>query len=64
MNEEELNRLRLASLYYCDKLLNDIKVDQEDINQFFGGEIYKAYNDATEKVLNKAKNIRAKIRNL
>ena len=64
MNESELERLRASSLHYCNKLLNDIGSEQENIEYFFGGEMCKAYVDATDKVLNKTRKVRTKIRNL
>ena len=62
--EEELEKYRAASLYYCSRLLNDIKRSQEDIGLFFGGDLYKAYDDATDKALSKASSVRTKLRNL
>lgn len=62
--EEELEKYRNASLYYCNKLLNDIKRTQEDIGLFFGGDLYKAYDAATDKALSKAIQVRTKLRNL
>ena len=64
MDEAELHRCKNMSLHYADKLFNEIRRDQEDIGDFFGGELLKAYDSATDQVLNKAKNVRTKIRNL
>ena len=62
--EEEVEKYRNASLYYCNKLLNEIQRNQEDIDLFFGGDLYKAYHTATEQAVDKANQVRMKIRNL
>lgn len=54
----------LTSLNLCDKLINELKNNKEDADSFFGGEVHKAYIKATDMALDKAKNIRAKLRRL
>lgn len=64
MDEAERQRFKIISLQHCDRLFNEIKRDQDDIHEFFGGELYKSYVAATDKALTKARNIRMKVRNL
>lgn len=62
--QEELEQHRANSLALCEKLLNDLKRNQDDADSFLGGDIYKAYVSATEKAIEKARKSRNKIRNL
>ncbi|MBE6957139.1 MAG: hypothetical protein E7450_06770 [Ruminococcaceae bacterium] len=62
--EEELAQRRRISVTYCNKLLNEVKRDQEDVGEFFGGELYRTYLTAIDQVEEKIKKIRTKIRNL
>ena len=64
MDEEELRRSRSASLRYCEKLLNELRSELDDIDLFFGGDLHRAYVDVTDEVIAKASNVRKKIRNL
>ena len=64
MDEAELQRYKMESLHYCNQLLDEINNDIGDINLFFGGELKKTYSSAVEKVFNKTKDVRTKIRNL
>ena len=48
----------------CNRLLNMLNEDRDDIDSFFGGEINKEYTYATEKAISKVNRIRMKIRNL
>ena len=62
--DEQLEQYRSQSLALCEKLIADLKRNQDDSAEFFGGEIQKTYVEATEKAINKAKKTRSKIRNL
>ena len=62
--DEGAEQYRRVSLSYCDKLLAEVKQNQEDAELFFGGDLYKAYADATEQAEKKIKKIRTRIRNL
>ena len=62
--EAEAEKYRVISLEDCQRLLYEVRRDQEDAALFFGGEIYKTYVAATDKVINKAEKIRTQIRNL
>lgn len=52
------------SLYHCARLLSELENNKYDAERFFGGDMHNAYLKATDKAINKARNIRAKIRNL
>ena len=62
--QEELDQHKLDSLLLCDRLLVLLKENQEDACLFFAGEVYQAYNAATDKARNKMRKIKSKIRNL
>ena len=62
--QEELEQCRLESLSLCDRLLVALEENQEDAHLFFAGEVYQAYDSATDKAKNKVKKIRNKLRNL
>ena len=62
--DEELERLRLLSLSYCERLMNQLKRNKEEADSFLGGDIYTAYVKATDEAYNKARKTRNKIRNL
>ena len=64
MEAEDMRKYRASSLQYCEKLLNEVKRDRDDVDMFFGGELYDAYVNAVDEVLNKTIKIRTKIRNL
>lgn len=62
--EQELRRLRDQSLYYCNRLLNELNENKEEAATFFGGDICRAYVKATEAAINKAKRTKGKIQNI
>lgn len=62
--QNELEQCRLDSLLLCDRLLAALEENREDAHLFFGGEVYQAYDAATDKAKNKVQRIRSKIRNL
>lgn len=62
--QHELEQCRLDSLSLCDRLLAALEENREDAHSFFAGELYQAYDAATDKAKNKVKKIRSKIRNL
>ena len=62
--EEEREKYKLQSLELCDALLSEFSRNKEDSMQFFSGEIYRAYIDATDTVINKTRKIRNKLRDL
>lgn len=62
--EEELEKYRAYSLSLCEKLIYSLKRNQNDAASFFGGDIYRAYQTATEEAIEKAQKCRNKIRNL
>lgn len=62
--QEELERCRSGSLALCDRLLTALEKNQEDAHSFFAGEVYQAYDDATDKAKNKVHKIRNKLRSL
>lgn len=62
--QHELEQCRLECLSLCDRLLVALEENQEDAHSFFGGELYQAYDAATDKAKNKVKKIRNKIKNL
>lgn len=62
--QEELEQYRSDSLLLCDRLLTVLEENREDACSFFGGEVQRAYEAATDKAKNKVRIIRNKIRNL
>ena len=62
--QEELEQYKLDSLWLCDRLLVALEENMEDAHSFFAGEVYQAYDAATDKAKNKIQEIRSKIRNL
>lgn len=62
--QEEMERYRLDSVLLCDRLLTSLEENREDARLFFGGEVYQAYDAATDLAESKIKRIRNKIRNL
>ncbi len=62
--DEEREKYRAYSLSQCDKQIRDLTRNQSDADRFFGGEVYKAYVNATEKAIDRVRKIRNKIRNL
>lgn len=64
MDELQLQRLKSSSISHCNKLINDVRKDHEDIHTFFSGELCKIYKNATEQAMEKAQSVRSKLRNL
>lgn len=62
--ELELRRLQEQSLYFCSRLMKCLNENQNDAASFFGGDVCKAYVEATEAAANKVNKTRNKIRNL
>lgn len=62
--EEELEKQRQYSVYLCDRLLNELNKNKDAADSFLGGDIYRAYVDATEAAMNKVKKTKRKIQNL
>ena len=62
--QEELEQYRSDSLLLCNRLLAMLEENRDDAHSFFAGEVYQAYDAATEKAKNKAMNIANKLRNL
>jgi len=62
--QNELEQCRLDSLVLCDRLLAVLEENREDAHSFFGGEVYQAYDAATDKAQNKVREIRSKVKQL
>ena len=62
--EFQLRRLQEQSLHLCNRLINSLNENKDDADSFFGGDVYKAYVEATELAINKANKAKNKIRNL
>ena len=62
--DEQVQRYKADSLMLCNRLLNMLNEDRDDIDSFLGGENNKKYNYDTEKAIRKVKRTRVKIRNL
>ncbi len=62
--DEEIYKLKMRSLYLCDRLQSDLARFKDDTHSFFGDEIYRAYIKATDQAQEKARHIRTKIRNI
>ena len=61
---EELEQCKSESLALCDRLLAALEDNRDAARSFFAGELYQAYDAATDKAENQVKKIRSKIRNL
>ena len=61
---KDLEQCRTDSVSLCDRLLTALEENREDARLFFGGEVYRAYETATERAKNKVKKIKSEIRNL
>lgn len=62
--EDKMEELRAHSVYLCNRLVNEFEKNGDDADLFFGGEMHKAYIKANDKAIEKAKNIRTRIKNL
>ena len=62
--EEQLEQQRQQCLYLCEKLIKELTKNKEDAEAFVGGDIYRAYVEATESAIRYAKRVRTKIRNI
>ena len=61
--DDKIAMYKANSISLCNKLLRELESNKDDTDLFFGGEICKAYINATDKAINKTRNIRNKIRN-
>ena len=61
---EEFERQRNECLVLCQRIIADLREFTADSDRFFGGEIRKAYIEATEQAIDKAYTIRSKLRSL
>lgn len=61
--EIEMAKYKARSLSLCEKLLHELRENRDDADLFFGGDIHKAYVNATDTAVNEVINIRARIRN-
>lgn len=61
---EEFERQRNECLVLCQRIVADLHGFMFDSDRFFGGEIRKAYLEATEQAIDKAYAIRSKLRSL
>lgn len=61
---DEFERQREECLELCQRIIADLHGFTADSDRFFGGEIRKAYVEATEQAAHKARTIRSKLRNL
>lgn len=62
--DDKINAYKTNSIYYCNKLLCSLEEDKDDADSFFGGEMHKAYIEATDKAISKTRKIQNKIRNI
>lgn len=61
---EELEKYKTNCLELCRRLLGKLDENEEEAASFFGGDIYKAYLQATDEAKNKTRSIQGKIRNI
>ena len=67
---EDMERQRLLAQYkansqtLCNRMINDLTLNKDEAEAFFGGEIYRAYVKATEAALQEANAIKRKINRL
>lgn len=62
--EEQREKYKQQSLMLCDRLLSELSRNKNEASRFLGGEIYRAYIDATDSAINKARRTRNKLRNI
>lgn len=61
---DDLERYKEYCLVLCNRLNNDLERNKDEADEFFGGDIYRAYFKATDEAINKVNKIRNKIRRL
>ncbi len=61
--DDKIAIYKANSLSNCNKLLRELESNKDDADSFFGGEMYKAYIEVTDKVISKTRKIQNKIRN-
>lgn len=61
---DELEQCQSEALALCNKLISELKRNQEEAGTFFGGEIHKAYVTSTEKAINSTQNIKNRLKKL
>ncbi|MBQ6825013.1 MAG: hypothetical protein IJP27_10190 [Clostridia bacterium] len=62
--DEKTAALHLTSLTLCDKLINELRSCEEEAHTFFGGELCRVYENATEQAIDKTQSIRRKLQTL
>lgn len=62
--DDKIIKHKTKSITLCNKLLRELEMNKDDVDSFFGGEMYKAYIDVNDKAMDKVKTIRAKVRNI
>lgn len=62
--EQEVEQYRDICMALCNKLMVALEENQEAANRFCNGEINKAYISVNDKVIEKVRRIRTKIKNL
>lgn len=62
--DDKIKTYKNNSLYHCDRILSELAMNKDETDLFFGGEMRKAYIEATDKAISKTRKIRNKIRNI
>lgn len=62
--EQEVEQYRDVCMALCNKLMVALEENQEAANRFCNGEINKAYISVNDKVVEKVRQIRTKIKKL
>ena len=62
--DERQEQLRQECVYLCDRLLQELNRNKEDVRSFLGGDMARAYEKTTEAAINKTRRTKNKIRNL
>lgn len=62
--DEKLEQCLTDSLALCDRLLISLNKNREDAYSFFAGELYRAYDAATDQAEQKVRKIKNRIKNL
>ena len=62
--EEEKQKYKDYSLSLAQRLLSELDLNKDTADEFFGGEIYRAYAKATEAAMGEVRRVKNKIQNL
>lgn len=62
--KENKNTYKVVCIQLCNKLIAELKDNEDEAQTFFGGELHKTYTEVTDSVREKVKAIKNRIKNL